>query len=96
MSTKTITLYYICIGALVMAQTIATVLTGGSVVLNSSTIAELKHERQSLLLERQTQLAELAQHTALSALPITTTDQYTPIAKPLVVVDTTTVASTQP
>lgn len=96
MTHKTITIYYCIIGLVLAAQTVATVLTGGSVVLNSSAIAELKHERQALLQQRQTHLTTLTQRTALSALPSDATSQYTAITQPLVIASSNTVASTQP
>ena len=95
MTNKTITIYYSLLGLVLVAQTIATVVSGGNIVLSSSSIAELKHERQQLLQTRQQYTAELTKQTALLALPATATDQYTAITHPIVIASSNTVASTQ-
>ena len=96
MTNKTIIYYYATLGAILVTQTIATVISGSHVVLNSSALAELKKERQNLLQMQQMHQNELLKHTALSALPSDATNAFIPISKPIVLSNSTNVASTQP
>lgn len=95
MSHRTTITYYAVIATVVIAQTVATVFSGGSVVLHSSAIAELKHEQQQLLEKKHQLSAELTRHSALSALPPTALDGYTAITQPLILASVDTLASTQ-
>lgn len=93
MNQTKITIYYSIIALILFVQTVYTVLSGGSVVLNSATVSQLKQQQQALQQQRQLHIAELTKHTALSALPIGATDGYTAITHPIVVAHTETLAS---
>ncbi len=96
MTHRTIGIYYTIIGIIVLSQTVVTVISGGSIVLNSTALAELKKERQTLLQTRQVFETELTKQSALTALPEDATLQYIAITHPIVLPSSNTVASTQP